>query len=418
MGAIHNEHFNGAKCRTMRKIMGFFSLWLSLLLTPLHAVEFDKEMWKVRILRVYNPRLPVMPEKEFKRCLKEARQLLTLKFHAKVRFQIVKTVNVSQFFETTLRDIPSSIVVPKITEANLFLQEDMDISHKEFLTWLSFVGLEEAENYYGKKFNSADEVIDETLQRYRESKKALLEIKRDYTSPYFKNYPIEYDALSYWSFLLSHSKINADLIVTNQALIPDGSTLPALHVAVYKGVAHGFANVGAPYVERHWALVSTFPFYVKSTFYQSKAGNPLPSQKSWLMAEMLAHELGHLLFYMPDHSSPNQESCIMQRSLRTINDLKRVKSILKRPACPYEVGWVKLTQVTEGCKAHKSKGQFIKIIKHIESSLPSAEPLFLRYIAWAYMDCDSNQEAKRVLKHILTFNISDGWRNYIMQELE
>lgn len=385
------------------------------------AARLVQGVWEVKVVQVFNPKLPKLTEKQLRKTLSEARFLVKKKFGARIRFLNKGKISVKDLFEKHVNDYPKEISKIALKESDIFGSEKglVSVSKAETIEQWSLMGMPSLRKFFQTHPacipGTFEDIFECIKPFYEQTKMTLRNLKLNPSSPYFKFYPFEYDSSSYWLLMADYEK-RWDVMITNQALIWDSPDIGAFSMT-YKGVASGITSMGVTIGERRSLVVSMFPFYSGSPFFEERAGYPSDALKPHLLGEILAHELGHLLFFMPDDSEIQKPGCLMYRDWKTMQDAYRHGLIHNTSACPFELGWVTLAAAVEKWKQKRALSS-AKSIQKIEQKFRDAPWQFLLRIAYAYWAIENNADTLRVLKKMQKLNLPSEIKQMIEEDIE
>lgn len=412
-----------------KNLLKFTFLFIILILTNCFwcAAKFKNNTWFVRFVRVVDKELPMISKDELNISLKEAKRLAELKFKTKIEFVDKGSLSVKEFFEKNRKLNPKGFAYLDKEDINIF---DENISETDKNTALErleilFPDIEHLRSFFPeetkKRIHTYTNILDEVIYPFKETKKAIKDIKNDKNSPYFKKETQSFYSSAYWGIAIEKEK-DYDLIITNCPMVMDKSGLKVIHVSSYKGVVHGqSATINLPYRDTGPFVVSTFPLYVENDFFKKKSGNLSKKEKPLVLGEFILHELGHSLFYMKDDIKYKNEGCIMQRDYLTLNDKIRYELVKKKEPCPQEIDMVKLTEAVvkyrSGDKELARKG-VKEVDEKFSDNYEIYDIFFLYNVAVAYIEIGMKKDAVKVFKKMLKLPLRKGRKEMIKDDIK
>lgn len=321
----------------------------------------EKELkLKVIIQQIVDPRFKPLGKEEVKHVLDEARLLLKEKFkvtasikHEDTIFQregysflsywpYKKEYYVTQDeFESEsklkgddeyFRNPPLSKFDPKFVDIwGLFKGKELTFENykEEIIGSFKKLKMEELNALLGSRLNSYEEIAEAFFQEYKKSLRNIKDCKVNGKPLFTKSWDdFVYESARWWTAqgFYANSEIGATKItflLYNGPIFEDEIGIPHSMLA-------GFINGTT-------GVVSSFPVYQNPLCFQNQTGKIEKQMRAKTLAYGFVHEMGHLVFGLPDRFDKEKEGCMMYLGKKARKLADRYSLVKNKAACPDEV---------------------------------------------------------------------------------
>lgn len=306
----------------MLKIIKLLSIFAMLLIDlsaewkPLIYKPLGETTVNLKVLRVINPRFPVMSEEQFKLYLKEAQRVVSEHFGVHIKFEILD----KQFIESFFSAIPEAVKKELYKDIYDFKKSGGD---KKLL----IQNIESALVAYTKTIPLADLItyanphlirplpkrnIDALAQALIETEIARLKVWTKIKALDGKSVISEapYNEWAFWD-AIGHFKTGFDVVLTNQLIASAEYYGQDIHSALRGGIVAGTTSYRKQSPFDAFIFVTSFLFINDHSIIKKLRGGKVYSKKDAAIyaGAYLAHEIGHMLFRF---SHPfNKKACVM-----------------------------------------------------------------------------------------------------------
>lgn len=306
----------------------------------------QKDKVNLTIIQVIDKRLPKMSNKDLSILLRETTKLCKVKFGIDVAFSEGGVQSVNDFFKNKLNYKTEKDLKNTSSQFNLWNASfsgvvsgihrfivDHDLSHiRHFFP-------ENISNQINTYKDAAYKAASIYLKNLDELKKMTLNNQN-----IFHKHNYKYHSALYWQAAFLKIK-KPYFVITNECILDD--IYFGLHTSMHFAVINGTRG-----------LLSTCPMYIDTKYFIRKRGEIPSDLKPKVLAELLTHEIGHVLFKFRDIYDPELAGCVMQINKETLPSFTRYWKVINHSPCPNELQtgktWVSLnlirTLVSEGQK--------------------------------------------------------------------
>lgn len=277
----------------------------------------------LRVLKVTDSRCPDINQNELFQIFLNVRGILLKQFEIETMFEIKANISIENFFKNEKTELMKYfLTMSMMRNVNNSSRKPLDDKTLEIIRqggWKEMLGISEFDiwkddpgiihyrilkadekdilKYFPRKLKQ-EKVKNNVLRKrlcnhFREHLTQLKKIQGLDDDPLLdKNYPGYFSSVR-WRMLL-HNTTSYDVVVTN-TLILETAKKADLHIFARGGVVNGFVASINPDV----SLVTVFPVLSKDSCFKNKDKMNL-EERNYAIAYILAHELGHQLFKLPD----------------------------------------------------------------------------------------------------------------------
>ncbi len=344
------------------------TLLLFVLALPLQGTADEK----LHVAYIYDERFPRPFDGELKHLLKQAAKTLGDKLGGKVEFGVVEQVALEDFFakhldKFTYYEIKARVGYPvfKTLETSVYLDA--------VAAFLERWRLAELRAFFPAAPADADRawVARELLKAYAERIGALKGLSYADGQPFLEKKGYVYHSYLAWATAASAQK-EWELLVTNAPIVYDHITQPYPHNVLKKAMLGGVSLAGQPKQSglNRVVLLSLAAFADgRPSFLEpSLAGHSEKEKAKVAGGYLLAHELGHAIYLVPDvyDHSPH---CLMHTTFANMEYwsgyLELTAERKRCPQCePYRVAREKLVSADR----HYAKKKYDKALKDYRQS--------------------------------------------------
>ena len=300
-------------------MLSFFIILSTQLLAewkPLIYKPLAENTVHLKVLRVINPRFPMMNENQFKLYLKEAKNVVLEHFGVHVVFEVLKKQSIKDFFtvipvsvkEELYKDIydfknnrgDEKLLVKNIADAlaayskTISLSDLMDYANPHLVRPIKKRTL----------YSLAEALIDTEIKRL----KMWTEVQASDNQSVINDDP--YNEWALWD-AVGHFKTDFDVVLTNQLIASAEYYGQDMHSALRGGIVAGTTSYMKDSPFDAFVFVTSFLFINDHSLIKKLRGNKVYSKRDAAIysGAYLAHEIGHMLFRL---SHPfNKQACVM-----------------------------------------------------------------------------------------------------------
>jgi len=365
---------------------------------PARAVEFSGGQWRVTAIAVRDPRLPMQSRGQMLQSLDTAAGFIRDRFGADVTFELSPgETDIGDFFNTIRRQSDpewykqvmgwESLPVTGLDEQNFDRAALADFLKKKLPVCGGFhrddcvPSLELFLRFYPPDarapISNADNMAAEIIRRFIAGRNELAQLGTTGGGKYFGSGPAPYNRLNVWTGLILNRVRNADLVITNTPIVWDKPMPEVPHVVLGGGAIHGVSLMD---MMRPGKI--SYPGTVVSTYLtHNTTARDSGSSPETVLADFIAHELGHMLFQLRDVTNEQRRGCVMQRDYITLDDSARLSLYDRRPPCGYETAMAALRRAREYAAAgerDKALGLFKDIALSLRDDIDGLRTVFHR----------------------------------------
>lgn len=392
------------KCKifSLSKIVFITTLFLFILFIPKYyhtqgSLECEDLKFRLSVVRVIDERIGNISDENFKILLQSTSSMLKSKFGInEIEFEDKGIIFIEDFFNS--RKDTFKIYESWIDEKRFDMYREDDIKRFEakMEEHLKNWSLDELKSYLidNKGINTHKDLVRKIIPIYLSKAEELKSIKLNNKEFLFDKKYFKYHSFVYWQILMWSEK-DYDIVLTNAPIINDDLSEPAIHSLLGKLVIGGSAIHNNSRKYGRVAIWSVFKPTTKIKFFSKwYSYYPLGIIYEANGGYGLAHELGHMLFYIPDfYDEP--DGCLMNNSPGILNYIQGYKKLraYKLP-CHKELVYVKSRiKVLRGdCYVQnrefkKAVDEYISAINEMPDLLMEAPPNYLSKLYRKASDC-------------------------------
>lgn len=301
---------------------------------------------RLKVIRVIDKRFPEVDSKNLKVLLNSAKDTLKMKFGIEnIEFEDEGIIKIQDFFRMNLKPDKNLERWFKQKRYDIYNPSKMEHLKPGMVNYLQNWKLDDLKIFLPDnakdKVKSYEDLIEAMIPFYDARISELKKIKLD-NGGYLinKNYAL-YQSFCYWQ-LLMYTQDKYDIVITNGIIINDDFGKPAVHSLLHNAMIGGFAihNIKREY--GRVTLWSMFKSITKIDYFRKTRGFDADEELTYKIngAFGLAHEIGHMLFFIPDFYD-EELGCLMNTNQETLNYLEGYKILMEsKPSCEKELEYV------------------------------------------------------------------------------
>jgi|GEM_PF-2364169 len=284
------------------------------------ALSANAPVRELQVVRVIDSDFEDISDNDLKQILATAKKMYQDKFgFSNVRFKDAGKVDIKKFFSLFLK--PDGKIFQQKNKRRFLpgVKNDFLAHKKSILKFVKQWKLEELQSYFPEnersQYSSYEKIYDGLAKQMQEKIDFIGGIKQNGESILAKS-KIEYRSFLNWLTVLENQD-KYDLVLTNTFILYDDISQPSPHGVFSKckvgGVSH--KNLKRDVLGGRVIMGSTFGMDTKIPFFAEKGKAKVNRQQRNEVtgAFVVAHELGHALFKLPDHYNHGPE-CLMNNN--------------------------------------------------------------------------------------------------------
>ena len=381
-----------------------------------------RAMVTLHVVRVLDSELATITDRDMSTILAVAKETLAEKLEfSGLRFVDHGAITVEQFFARYFD--PHGACAQRLApwRYDPWSEPDFDAARPDMLRFLKRWGLDELRSFFppekARGITSYEVLLDKLIPVYRHKVAIIRQLRL--TSGLGLFAPAKAPMRSYVNWICAvRAQDRYDVILTNEFLLYDLITEPYPH-SIFKKCKVGGASLRSPTrtaMPGRALFASTFGMESDLPFFAEDPDNTLSRTERQRITGMfiLAHELGHALFKLPDfYDHPPQ--CLMTTRAET-DYISGYRDLLKHPGpCPSCRPYIAARQEYFNARELLAKGRFDEAIaafkrvvkqtpKHIDGSYRAYLADIGVNIATAFWRAGHRTKARRWLKSARTMD--------------
>lgn len=311
----------------------FFYLLFSLS-TELYANIIKDNVWEISYVKVVDKRFPTIPDSDFKTILSEARSIIKEKTGIHISFIDKGEVRIETFIDSKIKRYISLFGEEEFNHLriNMFSPSKEDVV-KILSLWedirdtLIFLPKEVQVSLTSRK-----SIVDYIGNIFIQNLKEVTSIKMEDGSPLIPKEKAKHCSLNTWLKIpASYEKTRTigrktvsisdyDIYITNAPIIVDVPMFSPHPITT--GIINGVTI-------KQTILLTTFPLLTDYDYWREIKEGASYELRLKLIGFILAHEIGHLLFRLPDRYQPDFKGCLMYIGDRDFINIGKRHSLMK-----------------------------------------------------------------------------------------
>lgn len=303
-------------------------LWLIFDQTPLSSAPSSVEPlfaripeMKLKVVRVIDPDFTDITEEDVNTMLKSARKIYSDKFGVdNVRFVNAGHIPIDQFFASWLKKESDAFRQKDARRFRVGQKNDFEIHKPTIMAFIQNWKLEELQGFFPEneraKYDSYEKVYEGIVTQMQAKIAQIAEIQVGGKS-LLKPESMEWRSFLNWLLVLE-TQTEYDVVLTNTFILYDDISQPAPHSIFTKckvgGVSH--KNPLRKELGQRVIMSSTFGMDTDIPMFAEYGdnGRVTRNQRDEVTGGyVIAHELGHAIFKLPDHYNHGPE-CLMNNA--------------------------------------------------------------------------------------------------------
>ena len=329
---------------------------------------------KLGIVRAFDSNLPMIDDSDFNQMLTEAERVLVLKFGGLVEFKFTDhgEISVDELFKDKTYQTSKLYAAWKSYKYDLKLGKNMPVFSdpgfkKKTADFLKMFSLASLSNYFpGVVIKDYDQAAELVMNIYHQKIEWLKSLKTAGGKPVLDpSYPPHQSFVEWYTMMETQDKY--DVIIANSLIVFDLIASPYPH-SVCKHAKVGGASFNSP--EREVFGGSAVMINILEDYGNipgigtADQGSPKELKNKVVGAILLAHEIGHAFFHIPDMYD-HPKSCLMNTPSGDLSNSELYSLLLEDLSpCPKCQPWVEAKQyslIADGEKDLVKKGDLYLI---------------------------------------------------------
>lgn len=383
---------------------------------------------------VTDPQMPPLNDSDIQQILATAQQTISDKLaFSELSFEVTAKMSVEDFIERSLKNVPACL--NELAPIRYTQNQDAAFTalRPKMLTFLKKWSLKELQSFFPVeeqgRYTSHEAVLEQVIATYRQKAAAIAKIRLADKQKLLDSSKLRYRSYSSWVCALRGQE-DYDIILTNEFIFYDLIGEPFPHT-VFQKCKVGGASLPSPkriVIPGRALFVSTFGIENKIPFFDEDPQNRFSHDEKQQLTGMflLAHELGHALFKLPDFYD-HPEQCLMTTKAET--DYQTGYTLLKNNpgTCPACQPWVTARRDYFRAIWLREHGQVlpaIELFKQVSKNTPhQIDGTYRQFladiglnIAICYHLLDNKNETRRWLKGAIKMDPQNSRAQQYMSE--